>query len=174
MRRKNSSKCMTSLPEKGKTELSRVIANFIDKKYNLAKTLQFVTPVTFLLHQWKTVININSQIYMWSLISFEVWYAYLCESSISKRAHPFLSIGSCMIYVQEINILNGYNCETFDEGCPNASYFSDETYLCKSNKCYLKLIDFCVIKCNFCIHKVKYIYKTLYRSFNWKSVLVFW
>lgn len=34
-----------------------------------------------------------------------------------------------MIYVQEINILNGYNCETFDEGCPNASYFSDETYL---------------------------------------------
>lgn len=141
---------------------------------NLAKTLQFVTPVTFLLHQWQTVININSQIYMWSLISFEVWYAYLCESSISKRAHPFLSIGSCMIYVQEINILNGYNCETFDEGCPNASYFSDETYLCKSNKCYLKLIDFCVIKCNFCIHKVKYIYKTLYRSFNWKSVLVFW
>lgn len=83
-----------------------------------------------------------------------------------KRAHPFLSIGRCMVYVQEINYLNGYNCETFDEGCPNASYFSDETYLCKSNKCYLKLIDFCVIKCNFCIHKVKYIYKTLYRSFN--------
>lgn len=34
----------------------------------------------------------------------------------------------------------------FDEGCLNVSYFSDEIYLCKFNKCYFKLIDFCVIK----------------------------
>lgn len=36
-----------------------------------------------------------------------------------------------MIYVQGINSLNGYNCTTFDDGCPDMFYLSDESYKCK-------------------------------------------
>lgn len=36
-----------------------------------------------------------------------------------------------MMYVQEKNILDGYNCTTFDDGCPDMFYQSDETYKCK-------------------------------------------
>lgn len=36
-----------------------------------------------------------------------------------------------MVYVQEKNIVNGYNCTTFDDGCPDMLYQSDETYKCK-------------------------------------------
>lgn len=33
-----------------------------------------------------------------------------------------------MVYEQEINILDSYNCTTFDDGCPDMHYQSDETY----------------------------------------------
>lgn len=52
---------------------------------------------------------------------------------MKKACHiHVLPVGNCMVYVQEKNILDGFNCTTFDEGCPDANYFSDETYLCKS------------------------------------------
>lgn len=34
-----------------------------------------------------------------------------------------------MVYVQSKYVLDGYNCATFDEGCPDVQYLSDETYL---------------------------------------------
>lgn len=43
----------------------------------------------------------------------------------------FYILGICMIYVQEKNILDGYNCATFDDGCPDMFYQSDETFKCK-------------------------------------------
>lgn len=36
-----------------------------------------------------------------------------------------------MIYLQEKNILDDYNCTSFDDGCPDMFYQSDETYKCK-------------------------------------------
>lgn len=39
--------------------------------------------------------------------------------------------GFCMTYVQDINYLDSYNCTTFDDGCPDTFYHSDETYKCK-------------------------------------------
>lgn len=36
-----------------------------------------------------------------------------------------------MTYVQDINYLDSYNCTTFDDGCPDTLYHSDETYKCK-------------------------------------------
>ncbi|XP_078326477.1 uncharacterized protein LOC111124123 isoform X3 [Crassostrea virginica] len=33
-----------------------------------------------------------------------------------------------MVYVEEKNILNHYNCGMFKEGCPNTVYYSDEMY----------------------------------------------
>lgn len=36
-----------------------------------------------------------------------------------------------MVYVQGINILDGYNCTVFDDGCPDSFYQSDESYKCK-------------------------------------------
>lgn len=37
--------------------------------------------------------------------------------------------GSCMLYVQRIKYLDGYNCSGFRDGCPDKMYFSDESYL---------------------------------------------
>lgn len=45
-----------------------------------------------------------------------------------KETRPRVSKGSCMLYVQNISYLNGYNCSGFSEGCPNNMYFSDESY----------------------------------------------
>lgn len=50
----------------------------------------------------------------------------------SKQGGFFYLVGLCMVYVQSKYILDGYNCATFDKGCPNDKYFSDETYLCKT------------------------------------------
>lgn len=36
-----------------------------------------------------------------------------------------------MVYGQGINILDGYNCTAFDDGCPDSFYQSDESYKCK-------------------------------------------
>lgn len=43
----------------------------------------------------------------------------------------FSFLGSCMLYVQKINYLNGCNCTGFRDGCPDRMYSSDESYLCK-------------------------------------------
>uniref|UniRef100_A0A8W8NWG8 Uncharacterized protein n=1 Tax=Magallana gigas TaxID=29159 RepID=A0A8W8NWG8_MAGGI len=45
-----------------------------------------------------------------------------------NQTRPRVTKGLCMVYVQEINIVNGYNCTTFDDGCPDMLYQSDETY----------------------------------------------
>lgn len=39
--------------------------------------------------------------------------------------------GLCMTYVQQSKAMKGYDCATFDEGCPSVNYFSDEAYKCK-------------------------------------------
>lgn len=36
-----------------------------------------------------------------------------------------------MTYVQQSKAMKGYDCATFDEGCPSVNYFSDEAYKCK-------------------------------------------
>uniref|UniRef100_A0A8W8NVR8 Uncharacterized protein n=1 Tax=Magallana gigas TaxID=29159 RepID=A0A8W8NVR8_MAGGI len=46
---------------------------------------------------------------------------------------PQVVKGLCLTYVQEINNLDSYNCTTFDDGCPDTLYHSDETY--KFPKC---------------------------------------
>lgn len=47
-----------------------------------------------------------------------------------------------MVYVQSKYILNGYNCATFDEGCPDVQYLSYETYLCKTYNQLVAIICF--------------------------------
>lgn len=39
-----------------------------------------------------------------------------------------------MTYVQQSKAMKGYDCATFDEGCPSVNYFSDEAYKCKKFK----------------------------------------
>lgn len=46
-----------------------------------------------------------------------------------NETRPGVVKGSCMLYVQKINYLNGYNCSGFKDGCPNKMYSSDESYL---------------------------------------------
>lgn len=46
-----------------------------------------------------------------------------------KQTRPRVVNGLCMVYVQSKYILDGYNCATFEKGCPDDKYFSDETYL---------------------------------------------
>lgn len=55
-------------------------------------------------------------------------------------------VGLCMVYVQSKYVLDGYNCATFDEGCPDVQYLSDETYLCKTYNELVAII---------CLKKVK-------------------
>lgn len=43
----------------------------------------------------------------------------------------FIILGLCMVYVQESNYFNSYNCTTFEDGCPDMFYLSDESYKCK-------------------------------------------
>lgn len=50
-----------------------------------------------------------------------------------NETRPQVVKGLCMVYVQEINSLNSYNCTMFDDGCPDMFYLSDETY--KYPKC---------------------------------------
>lgn len=45
------------------------------------------------------------------------------------KTRPGVVKGLCMLYVQRINYLNGYNCSGFRDGCPDKMYFSDESYL---------------------------------------------
>lgn len=46
-----------------------------------------------------------------------------------NETRPGVGKGSCMLYVQKINYLNGYNCSGFRDGCPDRMYSSDESYL---------------------------------------------
>lgn len=41
---------------------------------------------------------------------------------------PRVVKGLCMTYVQQSKAMKGYDCATFDEGCPSVNYFSDEAY----------------------------------------------
>eukprot|EP00105_Crassostrea_gigas_P019120 XP_011437487.1 PREDICTED: uncharacterized protein LOC105335356 [Crassostrea gigas] len=45
-----------------------------------------------------------------------------------NQTRPQVVKGTCMIYVQGINSLNGYKCTAFDDGCPDMFYHSDESY----------------------------------------------
>ena len=48
--------------------------------------------------------------------------------------------GLCMVYVEEKNILNHYNCGMFKEGCPNTVYYSDEMYKCAYYPLFVSII----------------------------------
>ncbi|XP_052689434.1 uncharacterized protein LOC128167645 isoform X4 [Crassostrea angulata] len=50
-----------------------------------------------------------------------------------NRTRPQVVKGLCMVYVQESNYFNSYNCTTFEDGCPDMFYLSDESY--KYPKC---------------------------------------
>nr|XP_034313108.1 uncharacterized protein LOC117684562 isoform X1 [Crassostrea gigas] len=50
-----------------------------------------------------------------------------------NRTRPQVVKGLCMVYVQENNYFNSYNCTTFEDGCPDMFYLSDESY--KYPKC---------------------------------------
>nr|XP_034313094.1 uncharacterized protein LOC117684560 isoform X2 [Crassostrea gigas] len=41
---------------------------------------------------------------------------------------PRVVKGLCMTYVQQSKAMKGYDCATFDEGCPSVNYFTDEAY----------------------------------------------
>lgn len=45
-----------------------------------------------------------------------------------NKTRPRVTSGGCMTYVPKSNDMYQLNCSTFDYGCPDILYFSDEIY----------------------------------------------